>query len=88
MYTVCRLQVRLRRAAPPPASSATEIAAWWEGRPFPDQEDLQEGAGPAQRWRPSSRAGREQTQSTAGAEALAHPWTWMSRAAVSLVWRY
>lgn len=70
MYTVYRLQVRLCHATSPTASSATEITTWWERRTFLAQEDLQEGAGPAQRWGSGSCAVWEQTQSTAGAKAL------------------
>lgn len=58
----------------PPASSPPAVATWWEGRTFLDQEDLQEGAGPAHPWGPISRAEWEQTQSMVGAKALAHPW--------------
>lgn len=71
-YTVYRLQVTLCHAAFPPASAATEVVTWWEGRNFLEQ-GLQGGDDPAQCWASGSCAAPEQTKSTADAEVLSHP---------------
>lgn len=72
MYTVYRLQVTLSHAAFPPASIATEIVTWWEGRNFLDQGS-QGGDGATQCWASGSCAAPEQTTTTGGAKVLSHP---------------